>query len=60
MKTQKANERACPACAADHSRVLQSRGNERRRECRDCECRFTTVEATLPTRLETVKDKTLA
>jgi transcriptional repressor NrdR len=34
----------CPFCASDSTRVLETRGTRRRRECGACGNRFTTVE----------------
>lgn len=49
----------CPFCASTDSRVIDTRSAEggirRRRECMDCERRFTTYERVAPLRLMVVK-----
>ena len=49
----------CPFCASTNSRVIDTRSAEggirRRRECMDCERRFTTYERVAPLRLMVVK-----
>lgn len=49
----------CPFCASTNSRVIDTRSAEggirRRRECEDCERRFTTYERVAPLRLMVVK-----
>jgi transcriptional repressor NrdR len=49
----------CPFCASPSSRVIDTRdaegGIRRRRECEDCERRFTTYERVAPLRLMVVK-----
>jgi transcriptional repressor NrdR len=49
----------CPFCASTNSRVIDTRdaegGIRRRRECDDCERRFTTYERIAPLRLMVVK-----
>jgi transcriptional repressor NrdR len=49
----------CPFCASTNSRVIDTRSAEggvrRRRECEDCERRFTTYERVAPLRLKVIK-----
>ena len=49
----------CPFCASSSSRVIDTRdaegGIRRRRECEECERRFTTYERVAPLRLMVVK-----
>ena len=49
----------CPFCASTDSRVIDTRSAEggirRRRECQDCERRFTTYERVAPLRLMVIK-----
>jgi transcriptional repressor NrdR len=49
----------CPFCASTNSRVIDTRSAEggvrRRRECEDCERRFTTYERVAPLRLRVIK-----
>ena len=49
----------CPFCASSNSRVVDTRSAEggirRRRECEDCERRFTTYERVAPLRLMVIK-----
>ncbi|MFC2037008.1 transcriptional regulator NrdR [Chloroflexota bacterium] len=49
----------CPFCASTNSRVIDTRSAEggirRRRECEDCQRRFTTYERVAPLRLMVVK-----
>jgi transcriptional repressor NrdR len=49
----------CPFCGSTNSRVIDTRSAEggirRRRECQDCERRFTTYERVAPLRLMVVK-----
>ena len=49
----------CPYCGSDDSKVIDSRdvndGVRRRRQCLDCESRFTTYERVLPSSLFVVK-----
>jgi transcriptional repressor NrdR len=49
----------CPFCASTNSRVIDTRsaagGIRRRRECEDCQRRFTTYERVAPLRLMVVK-----
>jgi len=49
----------CPFCASSNSRVIDTRdaegGIRRRRECEQCERRFTTYERVAPLRLMVVK-----
>ena len=49
----------CPFCASTNSRVIDTRdaesGIRRRRECEECERRFTTYERIAPLRLMVVK-----
>ncbi|MFC2029307.1 transcriptional regulator NrdR [Chloroflexota bacterium] len=49
----------CPFCASGNSRVIDTRSAEggirRRRECEDCDRRFTTYERVAPLRLMVVK-----
>lgn len=49
----------CPFCGSINSRVIDTRSAEggirRRRECEDCERRFTTYERVAPLRLRVVK-----
>jgi transcriptional repressor NrdR len=49
----------CPFCASTNSRVIDTRSAEggirRRRECEDCERRFTTYERVAPLRLMVIK-----
>ncbi len=49
----------CPFCGSTDSRVIDTRSSEssirRRRECQDCERRFTTYERVAPLRLRVVK-----
>lgn len=49
----------CPFCASPNSRVVDTRSAEsgirRRRECEDCERRFTTYERVAPLRLMVIK-----
>jgi transcriptional repressor NrdR len=49
----------CPFCASPNSRVIDTRSAEggirRRRECEDCERRFTTYERVAPLRLMVIK-----
>ena len=49
----------CPFCASTNSRVIDTRdaegGIRRRRECEECERRFTTYERVAPLRLMVVK-----
>lgn len=49
----------CPFCASPNSRVIDTRSAEsgirRRRECQDCNRRFTTYERVAPLRLMVVK-----
>ena len=49
----------CPFCASTNSRVIDTRSAEggvrRRRECDDCERRFTTYERVAPLRLKVIK-----
>jgi transcriptional repressor NrdR len=49
----------CPFCGSTNSRVIDTRSAEggirRRRECEDCERRFTTYERVAPLRLRVVK-----
>jgi transcriptional repressor NrdR len=49
----------CPFCASPNSRVIDTRGAEsgirRRRECQDCQRRFTTYERVAPLRLMVIK-----
>ena len=49
----------CPYCSSDNSRVIDSRdvndGVRRRRQCMNCNSRFTTYERVLPSSLFVVK-----
>ncbi|MGD2206681.1 MAG: ATP cone domain-containing protein, partial [Anaerolineae bacterium] len=49
----------CPFCGSADSRVIDTRSAEggirRRRECQDCERRFTTYERVAPLRLRVIK-----
>jgi transcriptional repressor NrdR len=49
----------CPFCSSTNSRVIDTRSAEggirRRRECEDCERRFTTYERVAPLRLMVIK-----
>jgi transcriptional repressor NrdR len=49
----------CPFCASTDSRVIDTRSAEggirRRRECQDCQRRFTTYERVAPLRLMVIK-----
>ena len=49
----------CPFCASTNSRVIDTRSAEggirRRRECEDCQRRFTTYERVAPLRLMVIK-----
>lgn len=49
----------CPFCASTNTRVIDTRSAEggirRRRECEDCQRRFTTYERVAPLRLRVVK-----
>ena len=49
----------CPFCASTNSRVIDTRSAEggvrRRRECEDCQRRFTTYERVAPLRLRVIK-----
>ena len=49
----------CPYCSSDNSRVIDSRdvndGIRRRRQCMNCNSRFTTYERVLPSSLFVVK-----
>lgn len=38
----------CPYCSSDRSSVIDSRGSWRRRECLDCNERFSTDETVRP------------
>jgi transcriptional regulator NrdR family protein len=40
----------CPWCESDNLRVVDRRGKRRRRECRDCGGRCSSVERILPPR----------
>lgn len=51
----------CPRCGADEDRVIDSRvvkdgsGIRRRRECSQCQLRFSTLEMTVPEELKVIK-----
>ena len=49
----------CPFCGSSNSRVIDTRSAEggirRRRECEDCQRRFTTYERVAPLRLMVIK-----